>query len=475
MGAVALVGLGAGGRRLGIRALSASVVLLLAVSPALASSAGFALSVLATGGILLAAPPLRRSLGEHLPGPVADAVAVPVAAQLACTPLVAVISAQVSLVAVAANLAAAPFVGPTTVLGLVGGLLATVWTPLGRPAGWVASWCAQAIVEVAEVSSGLPGAALDWGTGPVALVLLTALCAALLVLLPQVLRRRRVAVAVAAVLVVAVLQPLPAGAGRLGRVLPGPDWPPAGWVMVACVVGQGDALVLHAGPRSAVVVDAGPEPRLVDRCLGRLGVQRVPAVVLTHFHADHVDGLEGVLRGREVGEIQVTGFAEPAYGASYVSRLAAGRGIPVRVPAYDEVARVGSLTWQVVAPQHLVDDNPNDASVVLLVVTRGLRLLLAGDVEPPSQAPLTRLAGLAPVDVLKVPHHGSAHQDDRLLQGLGASLALVSVGKDNDYGHPSPRTLAVLRAAGAQVHRTDLEGDLAVVAGPDGPRVVSRG
>ncbi len=474
MGGVALLGLGLGGRRLGVRALSAAVVLLLAVSPGLAASPGFALSVLATGGILLGAPPLRRALAEHLPGPVADAVAVPIAAQLACTPLVAVLSAQVSLVAVGANLAAAPLVGPTTVLGLVGGLLATVWTPLGGPCGWVAAWCAQGIVEVAEASAALPGAALDWGTTPAALGLLSASCAALLVLLPVVLRRRRVAAAAALLLVVAVLRPVPAGAGWLGHLWPGPRWPPRGWVMVVCDVGQGDALVLDAGTGRAVVVDAGPDPGTADRCLSRLGVREVPAVVLTHFHADHVDGLAGVLHGRRVGEIQVTGLAEPAYGAARVRRLAAERGIPVRVPAYDEVARVGPLRWQVVAPQHLVDDNPNDASLVLLLVTRGVRVLLAGDVEPPSQAPLARLAGLAPVDVLKVPHHGSVHQDDRLLQGLDASLALVSVGEGNDYGHPAARTLALLRAAGAQVHRTDLEGDLAVVAGPDGPRVVAR-
>jgi competence protein ComEC len=475
MGGVAMLGLGAGGRRSGIRALSAAVVLLLSVSPGLAGSAGFALSVLATGGILLAAPPLSSALASHLPRPVADAVAVPVAAQLACTPLVAVLSAQVSLVAVAANLAAAPLVGPTTVLGLVGGLLSTLWAPLGRPVGWVASWCAQGIVEVAEVSAALPGAAVDWGTTPASLAVLTGLCVLLLVALPSALRRRRVAVAAATVLVVAVLQPVPAGAGWLGRLWPGGPWPPPGWLAVACDVGQGDALVLRAGPGSAVVVDAGPDPRLVDRCLSRLGVREVPAVVLTHFHADHVDGLEGVLAGRTVGEVQVTAFAEPAFGAARVARVAADHGVPLRVPAYDEVARAGALTWQVVAPQRIVDDNPNDASLVLLVETEGVRLLLAGDVEPPSQAPLTRIAGLAPVDVLKVPHHGSAHQDDGLLQGLGASLALVSVGEGNDYGHPSPRTLSLLRAAGAVVHRTDLEGDLAVVAGPDGPRVVGRG
>ena len=74
---------------------------------------------------------------------------------------------------------------------------------------------------------------------------------------------------------------------------PTPGWPPDGWVFAACDVGQGDALALRAGPRSAVVVDAGPDPRAVDACLRRLGVERVPLLVLTHFHADHVDGVAG--------------------------------------------------------------------------------------------------------------------------------------------------------------------------------------
>lgn len=474
MGVVALGGLGVGGRRAGVRALCVAVVVLLVLSPGLATSAGFALSVLATAGILLAAPPLRRGLGAWLPGPAADAVAVPVAAQLACTPLVAVLSAEVSLVAVAANLAAAPLVGPVTVLGLVGGLLSAVWEPLGRPVGVVAAWCAEGIVVVARAGAGLPGATTPWGTGPVALTVLTVLCAALLVVLPVVLRRRTLALLLSGVLVVAVVRPAPAPSWVEGLV-PGPSWPPRGWVAVACDVGQGDALVLDAGEGAAVVVDAGPDPRAVDRCLSRLRVTRVPAVVLTHFHADHVDGLAGVLSGRGVGEVQVTALEEPASGAAHVVRETARRSVSVRVPAYGETARAGPLQWQVVGPARVVGDGANDASLVLLVQSRGLRLLLTGDVEPLGQRMLAAAAALGPVDVLKVPHHGSAHQDDDLLRSLEARVALVSVGADNDYGHPSPRTVSLLRSAGAQVHRTDLEGDLAVVAVDGEPRVVARG
>ena len=91
-----------------------------------------------------------------------------------------------------------------------------------------------------------------------------------------------------------------------------------------------------------------------------------------------------------------------------------------------------------------------------------MRLLLTGDVEPPSQAALARAwPGLA-VDVLKVPHHGSRHQDVGWLTGLGARVAVVSVGADNDYGHPAAEALDPLVATGTEVLRTDLDGDVAV-------------
>ena len=133
MGTVGLIGMGHHGRRRGTRALGAAVLLLLLLDPWLALSPGFALSGLATAGILWLAPGWRDRLARWLPRWVAEAVSVPLAAQLACTPLVAAISGQVSLVAVLSNLLAAPAVGPATVLGLAGGLVG--WCPC-RWAGW---------------------------------------------------------------------------------------------------------------------------------------------------------------------------------------------------------------------------------------------------------------------------------------------------------------------------------------------------
>lgn len=466
MGTVALVGMGRNGRSRGTRGLGVAVLGLLLLWPRLAVTAGFALSALATAGILLLAPVWRDALMRWTPRWVAEAVSVPLAAQVACTPVVAALSGQVSLVAVAANLLAAPAVAPATVLGLTGGLTGLASAPIGVVVAAPAAWSAQWIIAVARWGADVPTAAVDWGAGPVPLTVLTLVCLAAVPLAPRVLRRPGSALACTGLLVVAMLvRP------------PSPGWPPDGWVLAACDVGQGDGLVLRAGPHAAVVVDAGPDPTLMDACLDRLEVESVPLLVLTHFHADHVDGVAGVLDGREVGSIEGTGLLEPSDGVRTVEEVA---GHDPGLAPYGVARTIGEVTIQSVWPRPGAaagdsgESAPNNASVVLVAEVGGVRILLTGDVEPSAQGALARdLAGLQ-VDVLKVPHHGSRHQDLDWLTSLGARLALVSVGAGNDYGHPAPDLLTALTAAGMRVWRTDLAGDVVVVVREGEVGVVAR-
>lgn len=459
MGTVALFAMGTDGRRRGARALGVAVLALVLVQPSLAASPGFALSALATAGIVLLAPAWRDALVGWLPRWTAEAVAVPTAAQLACTPVVAALSGQVSLVAVAANLAVAPVVGPATVLGLGGGLVALCWEPAGRLLGTLAGWCVAWIVVVATRGASLPTASVDWGTGALPLAVLTLLVAVVVLLGPVLMRRPATGLACAATLVAALLVRLPT-----------PGWPPPGWVLVACDVGQGDALVLRAGPGSAVVVDAGPDPAVVDSCLDRLGITTVPLLLLTHFHADHVDGAAGVVEGRAVATIETTRLLDPPDGVATAIDAASAAGLRAAPAPFGQTRQVGDVTLQALWPP---PDSPtvgpgdgstaNEASVVVLAQVHGVRVLLTGDLEPEGQAALARsLPGLT-VDVLKVPHHGSRYQDEDWLLSLGARVAVVSVGAENDYGHPAPTTLEPLVAAGARVLRTDRDGDVAVV------------
>ena len=238
---------------------------------------------------------------------------------------------------------------------------------------------------------------------------------------------------------------------------------------MVCDVGQGTAVAVRVGARSAVVVDAGPDPARIDRCLRRIGVRDVPILILSHFHADHVLGVPGVLRGRSVGEVVVSPLPEPDAQAAAVERWSAAAGVGVHIARVGEVRSVGDVTLRLLGPTRLVagDSPPNNASVVVLAELPGptgdVRLLLPGDVEPPAQAVLEQaLPGLR-ADVLVVPHHGSANQDPDWIASLGARLAVVPVGAGNDYGHPAPSLLALLRRLGTTVLRTDTDGAVALV------------
>lgn len=471
-GLIALLAIGTGRRRSLIPALAAAVLLLVLYDPWLARSPGFLLSVLATGALLTLAPRWSAALrGRRVPPRLAEALAAAAAAQAVCAPVVAVIAARVSLVAVPCNLLAEVAVAPATVLGFATLVAAPVAMPVAKALAWCASWPTGWIADIARTGASLPGSGVDWPGGWRGGLLLALATVGVVLVGRRLVRHPWLSAACALLLLLAVVQPPP-----LTRVIAG--WPPPGWRFAMCDVGQGDATVLAAGDGAGVVVDAGPDPVLVDRCLRSLGVTRVPLVLLTHFHADHVAGLPGVLRGRSVGAIQTTGYQEPPEQARFVRAQAAAHRVPVSHAVAGERRRAGAgaLDWQVLWPMATgtgavaAPEGANDTSVTLLVRAMGVTLLLLGDLEPPAQRALLRtpaVAALPPVDVLKVAHHGSAYQDPELLRRAAPRLALISCGRDNSYGHPAPRTVAALRAGGAEVLRTDTSGSIAV-AGPTG-------
>ena len=463
MGAVVVLGLASGRRRRGIAPLALAVCVLLLADPWLARSLGFALSVSATAALVTVARPWARAAARWLPWPVAAALAVPLAAQLACTPLLVAMSGEVSLSAVPANLLAAPAVAPATVLGVGAAVLGVAAPGLAHllaglamvPTGW--------IVLVAEHGASLPGTTVPWVWGVPAAV---AVSAAVGLLLPTVLRSPWPSLVAAGCLTMLLLRPAD-------------GWPPDDWAIVACDVGQGDALVLRATANAAVVVDTGPDPALIDGCLDDLGVTTVPLVVLTHFHTDHVGGVEGLTRGRTVDAAIVTSLDEPAEGVGLVDAWADEHHVPVARAVPGDSGAVGDVGWVVIWPErHLRGDGspPNQASVVLRADVRGLSVLLTGDIEPAAQRTIAASHGASlDVAVLKVPHHGSPDQHSHFLQLTHPAVALVSVGVDNVHGHPDDELLAELRSRGVVVARTDTDGDIAVTHGPAGTHVVRRG
>jgi competence protein ComEC len=457
MGGVALLALASGRARTAVPALSAAVVLLLLVQPALATDPGFALSVAATAAIVVLAPGWSRSLRRRgFPRPVAEALAVSAAAGLVTAPLVAALSGVVSVVSLPANLLAAPAVAPATVLGLVAALLSPIAPGVADAVTWAAGWPVRWLVLVAERAAAVPDGATGWPAGARGAVLLTLLLVGAAWALVRWPRLRPLALAVL-VGVIALGWPL----RQASR-----GWPLADTVVVACDVGQGDALVLPTGPGEAVLVDAGPDGALVAGCLDRLGVRRLPLVLLSHLDADHVGGLAGALDGREVGTVATGALAPTDDRVPQLERTVAQAGAARAVLIPGEHRAVGTAAFEVLAPdpqRASAGAEPNDLSLVVRATQRGVRVLFTGDLGAGAEARIVGAGTDLSADVLKVPHHGSADADPEFLAASGAAVALVSVGADNTYGHPTRRLLDWLAGDGMRTYRTDRDGDVAVV------------
>jgi competence protein ComEC len=168
---------------------------------------------------------------------------------------------------------------------------------------------------------------------------------------------------------------------------------------------------------------------------------------------------------------------EPADRARRVRRLLADAGVAVHVAGPRERWRAGDVDLEVVWPTRIIrgqGSDPNNASVTLRGTVSGVSVVLGGDLEPAAQSAVLAATGLGAVDVVVVPHHGSPRQSPAWAGTLRPRIALVTVGRDNDYGHPAPATLDAYERVGSAVGRTDRDGDLAVVVLPDATLALAR-
>lgn len=375
---------------------------------------GFALSVLATAGLLLFAPLIVNYLARWLPNFAAQAIAPPIAAMVFCAPVIVAIAGYLSPMSILANLLAAPAVAPITIVGFIAALISPLLPQISvllvtcvKPMAWwiasVADWAAG--FRVITLSKGLMG------------FLVAILVIALIFTLP----RKVFITGLVIMLALTYLQRFPGG----------------DWQVANCDIGQGDGAAINLGNHRAIVIDTGPDPELIDRCLKQLSIREIPLLILTHGHADHIAGLSGAVRGRTVG---TTWFGNVRRGTS---------------------AQLGSANIKVLWPDNGEYD-PNNSSIAVRIDTPDFSLFAGGDMEPLTQAVIA--PELTKVDIYKVCHHGSAYQDESFTRALNPQLAMISVGAGNSYGHPAAKTLGLLAQVGAKVLRTDVDGAIAIAA-----------
>lgn len=451
MAAIAMLGVLLGRTGAGVSLLSTAVAGILVLDPWQAGSLGFALSAAATGALLLGAGPLADGLARWMPAPLALALSVPLAAQLACGPLLVLITPEVPVYGVLANLLAAPAAPLGTVLGLLGCLTAGI--PFLGPGLAAIAWLPAAwIAGTADLLAHAPGATVTWLEGWPGLLAMAVLGVAIAGMIVSVPGRVRVG----STLVVATALGLLLAVGPIAGMLTRAQVPEQ-WAIAACDVGQGDAVLVRSAGVVALI-DTGPDPAPLRDCLELLGIDRIDVLVLTHFDLDHRGGVDAVV-GRvgtvlhgPPGDRDHQGVLDALVtGGAHLQRASIGLG-----------GALGGAQWRVLWPPRDVIPG-NDASVVIDIQGGGVPAsLFLGDLSGAAQRAVATHAVLRThYAVVKVAHHGSADQDPALYAGALPAIALISVG-ENTYGHPRAETLGFLHDDRARIIRTDQGGTAAV-------------
>jgi competence protein ComEC len=235
-------------------------------------------------------------------------------------------------------------------------------------------------------------------------------------------------------------------------------------------VGQGDAALVTSPTGKTVLIDGGPRrsSRALVAFLAAHTHGPVDLILLTHRHEDHLGGLTAVVR--ELGARQFLDAPVPHAGGAYAAlvRALAARGIPAKQAIRGRVIDLGAgATLTLLGPPEppivgsRSDVNAN--SVIARLAYRDFSVLFAGDAEAPTEAWLVSSGADLHAAVLKVPHHGSRYASGvNFLRAVAPRIAVVSVGANNDYGHPAPQTLERLARTGAAIYRTDMDGDVTI-------------
>ena len=447
MAAVLLVAQGTKKGRDSLPALGFAMAAVVVVDPWQARDAGFALSVLATAGLLLFAPVLIEKLSIHLPGKLAQALAPPIAATVFCSPIIVALSGYLAPMSVIANLLAAPFVAPITIVGFIAALFSPFAPLISTVLIWFIRFPAGAIALIAHWASSFPVLTLQ--SGKIGFLIIASFT------LGSWLLKKWFKHIIVFTLVILI------SITWLQR------WPGGDWQVANCDIGQGDSMVINLGNHRGIVIDVGPDAVAEDRCLKALGINEIPLLILSHFHADHVAGLPGAIKNRTVGQVWVSVNSAPLIESAKAQ--AALKGVEMIKAVRGMSARVGPLTIRVLWPtlsatsfEEMPGDGSqiNNSSIAILITSDAFSLFAGGDLEPPVQEILVKDVG--PVDIYKVSHHGSRYQDLAFMSALHPRISIISVGAGNTYGHPAVQTLQSLARLGSEVLRTDIDGAIAV-------------
>jgi len=443
---------------------------------------GFQLSFAATLGLMLYADPLTRWTQQRLSrrfnrqtvravmGLVSESVLITLAAQVLTLPLMMAYFGQLSLISLPANALILPAQPGVMIWGGLAALTGMIVPLIGQVFAWVAWLFLAYTIWLVRLFAAVPGAAVPVTVTPGVIVAIYA-CIGLVTWLAKLEPGKRAGVT--AVLRKNLTQRLALGATAVTAVITlswGSTQPDGKLHVVFIDVGQGDATFIQTPSGRQILIDGGYDPSVLNDALGRqipFWDREIDLLIATHPDADHVSGLVGVFDRYHVGQLITNGQGlgeSPIYDAVLLAAEEAGTPIHHALAGESIIIGDGVLLDVLHPGAVLLPDERNENSVAMRLVYSDFSLVFTGDAE--QKAEQAMLASGEPLNALvyKAGHHGSNGSSSiAFLEGIRPSIITISVGADNNFGHPSPEMLQRATDMGAVVLRTDAMGTIELI------------
>jgi len=456
MASIVLISVLYGVSKQGINALLITICIALLLDPNLAVSWGFILSVFATFGLLLFTEPILEYLTKAFPWlnkNLLIVISVALAAQFSTMGLVAGFIGLISIWSVIANTLVSPIVPLVTILGYLGLIASNINSSLAiifnLPASIFANW----IVTISHFFAEQGLSTIKISNGVVGFLIANFI----LILIIYLIKKLHISMILITLILTLVFVYLST------TLFFHKAWPIKNWQFVMCDVGQGDGLVIQDSTGKTMVVDVGPDGKLMTKCLKKLGVSQIDILLLTHFHLDHVAGLKEVMRNHEIKEVFTSWIKEPQEESKRVEELLSPQAVNFLLSG--QRIQLGEIKLTCFWPTNKkmeIESVANNSSLVVLAEIDNASILLTGDIEPAAQQVIRNMWQKLKVDVIKIPHHGSKFQDALFPDWSGARLALISVGAENRYGHPSKEAIELYEKSKIKVLSSSLNGSVSI-------------
>ncbi len=442
------------GRETNIAAsLAAAALVLLIADPFVLYDIGFQLSFAATASLIAFTPALER-LMEDVPKSLRSALSVTLAAQIGVLPIIIYYFGQVSAISLVANFIIVPLAASALVLGMVVLPIEAVAPLLANPVYLILSVNLKAMIYGTDLLSKAPGASMSLGQPSLIEVALFYIVIAVGGLF---LRRIKLRLRLGHVVLILVAISVTSVWWQVGRSLS-----PSQLEVTFLDVGQGDSTMLNAPDGTRLLIDTGPDPGIIKRKVEKRGVVKIDALLISHAHSDHIGGARKILDTVSVGSLLYPASIKDEKSCALLLSYARRKGVKC-IPVEDgDILHLGKC-MEIDTLYADIADTGNDESAVVIVKYGKLSMLFTGDAGENIEQKLIMERKSIDVDILKVGHHGSATASTRdFLRAVSPVVSVISVGKNNMYGHPARSTIGRLLAAGSKIYRTDRDGDVTI-------------